>query len=163
MERRIPVENNTAMPIYVGSNMIPPGEIRDLPISQVPPHLRPPEPAAVVEEATPDPLTELLEHNVKTVVAALDSLSIEQIEKLGEMEQAGAARRGVLSAIAEKLLSAAGNPAADPVKAKALEISALTQEQFDALTEGERDNYLNAAKAALAVPAAKPDDEAPQE
>jgi hypothetical protein len=121
MERRIPVENNTAMPIYVGSNMIPPGETRDLPISQVPPHLRPPEPAAVEEVATSDPLTELLSHNVKTVVDSLDSMSIGDIEKLGEMEQAGSARKTVLSAIAEKLLSAAGNPVVDPVKAKAPE------------------------------------------
>lgn len=36
------------------------------------------------------------------------------------------------------------------VQAKALEMTGLSQDQFNALTEGEQNNYLNAAKAALA-------------
>jgi hypothetical protein len=43
-------------------------------------------------------------------------------------------------------------PAADPISAKALELSGLTQDQFSALTEGEQENYLNSAKAELATP-----------
>jgi hypothetical protein len=42
--------------------------------------------------------------------------------------------------------------AVDAVQTEALNLSGLTQEQFSALTEGEQGNYLNAAKAALAVP-----------
>lgn len=53
--------------------------------------------------------------------------------------------------MAKKQPAAASKPA-DPVAEKALELSAMTQEQFDALTEGEQGNYLNAAKATLAVP-----------
>lgn len=59
--------------------------------------------------------------------------------------------------MAKNQTKAAAKPAPTPdvdpaVAAKALEISLLTQEQFDALTEGEQGNYYNAAKAALAVP-----------
>lgn len=117
MERRIPVTNNTQMPIYVGSNMIPAGETRDLPESQVPAHHRPREEPPEPPAAPDDPYTTLLEHNVGTVVAALPAMSVEEIEKLGELEQLGQARKGVLSAIAEALLKRASNPAADAAPA----------------------------------------------
>ncbi|HQS59974.1 MAG: hypothetical protein B7Y56_03455 [Gallionellales bacterium 35-53-114] len=108
MEKRIPVTNNGAMMLYVGANMVPPGETRDFPESQVPHHLRP-APVEVKEETPADPLASLLDGNVPSVVAALPELSVEQLEKLGEMEQAGGKRKGVLNALAEALLTRAAN------------------------------------------------------
>jgi hypothetical protein len=148
---RIAIENKGQMPMYVAGQMIPGGETRHFDKTMVPREYWPKE-EEPAEEPAVDALAELLEHNVQTVVAALATLSREDLEKLGEMEQAGAARKGVLGPIAEKLLADATAPA-DPVMAKALEISTLTKEQFEALTEGEQGNYLNAAKAALAVAA----------
>jgi len=107
MEKRISVENNTKMGIYVGSNLVPPGETRDFPESMVPQHLRPKAEEAPVEKPVEDPLGEMLKGNVASVVALLPGMSAADIEKLGELEQAGQARKGVLSAIAEIQLSRA--------------------------------------------------------
>jgi hypothetical protein len=102
MEKRISVSNNTKMNLYVGSNIVPPGETRDFPESQVPHHLRPQEESPAKEPAAPaDPLAELLKGTVKEVVAVLKGMPLADIEKLGELEQAGQARKGVLSAIAD--------------------------------------------------------------
>lgn len=109
MEKRIPVTNNTSMNLYVGSNIVPPGETRDFFESQVPLHLRPVDQVEEAPVVVVDPLAELLDGNVASVVAALPELTTEQIEKLGEMEQAGGKRKGVLSALAEALLTRAAN------------------------------------------------------
>lgn len=103
---KIPVSNNTAMPIYVGAAMIPAGETRHFEEQDVPHHLRPVQEAAPVDEPV-DPLVTLLESNVGDVVAALPELSRADVERLGELEQAGQARKGVLSGIAENLLARA--------------------------------------------------------
>jgi len=102
---KIPVTNNTAMSIYVGSAMIPAGETRHFEEHEVPHHLRPKAEAAPVEQPVEDPLGELLKGNVQSVVEALDALSSDDIERLGELEQAGQARKGVLNAIADIQLS----------------------------------------------------------
>ena len=106
---RIPVENKTAMPIYVAGCMIPAGETRHFSKDQVPQQFWP---AAVAPVAPPqeDRIAALLEHNVGTVVAALPALSKEEIERLGELEQTGQARKGVLSVVAEVLLKSAAAP-----------------------------------------------------
>ena len=109
MEKRIPVTNNTKMNLYVGSNIVPPGETRDFPESQVPHHLRP---ATVEEEKVEvikDLLVELLLANVKDVTAALAGMATADVERLGELEQAGQNRKTLLSAIAEELLNRAAN------------------------------------------------------
>jgi len=104
---KIPVTNNTAMSIYVGSAMIPAGETRHFEEHEVPHHLRPKAEAAAVEQPVEDPLGEMLKGNVGSVVALLPGMTDADIEKLGELEQAGLARKGVLSAIAEIQLSRA--------------------------------------------------------
>ena len=104
---KIPVTNNTAMPIYVGSAMIPAGETRHFEEHEVPHHLRPKAEAVPVEQPVEDPLGEMLKGNVGSVVALLPAMTSADIEKLGELEQAGLARKGVLSAIAEIQLSRA--------------------------------------------------------
>ena len=101
---KIPVSNNSAMPIYVGAAMVPPGETRHFDEQDVPHHLRPAPVEAAKVEAPADPLAELLKGNVAAVVAALPDLADADVERLGELEQAGQARKGVLSAVAEALL-----------------------------------------------------------
>lgn len=101
---KIPVHNPTAMPIYVGAAMIPPGETRHFDEQDVPLHLRPAPVEAAPVAAPADPLAELLKGNVASVVAALADLPLADLERLGELERAGQARKGVLSAVAEELL-----------------------------------------------------------
>lgn len=109
MTPKIPVHNPGAMPMYVAGLMIPPGETRHFDADLVPLHLRPAAPAPVADEPQYDPLAELLEGNVKAVVTALPDLDDEDLARLGELEQArgDAARKGVLSAIAEETLTRA--------------------------------------------------------
>lgn len=118
MEKRIPVSNNTQMPIYVGSNMVPPGETRDFPESQVPPHLRP---VAQVAETAPapgndgDPLLELLDKPIKEITPLLAALTDDELTRLEAAENAGKTRSTLIAAIAEeKLQRAAGGTAGSP-------------------------------------------------
>lgn len=109
MEKRITVHNPTAMPIYVGSNMVPPGDTRDFPESQVPPHLR----TDHVEEAAPvtgpdTVLAALIRESVKEVLAKLPELSDADLALLIAMEELGQARKTLLDplnkALAERSL-----------------------------------------------------------
>ncbi len=106
---KIPVSNNTAMSLYVGAAMVPPGETRHFEESDVSHHLRPAKdetPAVVSKE---DPLAKLLQGNVKDIAAALPGMTMADIERLGELEQQGQARKGVLSAVSTALLDRAAN------------------------------------------------------
>lgn len=118
MEKRITVHNPTAMPIYVGSNMVPPGETRDFPESTVPPHLRPQDDAAPADApAASDPLADLLGGTVKAIVAALPTLPNENIARLEALESAAESpRKGLMAALAEEKLkrAAAQDPAGEP-------------------------------------------------
>lgn len=105
---KIPVTNNGKNHMPVGSYLVPPGETRHIEEAEVPHHLRPKKEEAK-EKLPDDPLALLLEGNVQTVVAGLPELTIEQLEKLGDMEQTGQKRKGVLSALAETLLNRAAN------------------------------------------------------
>lgn len=113
MQTKIPVTNNGAMAMYVAGLMIPPGETRHFNPDQVPDHLRPA--AAEPEPETPgDPLADLIKGTVKEIAAAIPGLSDEDLSRLGDLEQGegGAARKGVLSAIAEEILKRADAKAA---------------------------------------------------
>lgn len=108
--KKIPVHNKTAMPIYVGAAMVFPGETRHFDEHEVPHHLRPQEEAPAKKQAAPaDPLAGMLKGTVKEVTAGLDGLLTGDLEKLGELEQSGQARKGVLSVIADLLLTRAVN------------------------------------------------------
>lgn len=106
---KIPVSNTTAMPMYVGATMIPPGETFHFDEEVVPHHLRPAPAEEAAADVPLDPLADILSGTVPTITAALADLTIEQIERLGDLEQAGQARKGVLSAVSEVLLSRAGS------------------------------------------------------
>lgn len=113
----IPVTNNTAMPIYVGAEMVPAGETRLFHEWLVPEHLKPaPEaPAeAAAEDAPPDVVAELSEKPAKDVIAGIEALTDEQLERLGDLEQARGdkVRTTVLAAIAEANLKRAEAKAA---------------------------------------------------
>lgn len=126
--KRIPVTNNTAMPIYVGAAMIPAGETRIFNEDEVPPHLRSqPEPAAApapavdpaeaakkaAEEAEAALLAGIVAGNAKGAIEALGKLTDEQLARLEKLEQERAidgqpaARKTVLEAISEEMLKRA--------------------------------------------------------
>lgn len=108
MEPRISITNETAMPLYVGSNMVPAGETRDFPESQVPPHLRPAaEPQVAPDETSADLVAELVAGTVKSAIEQIPALSLADLERLGELEQTGQARVTLLSAISDELLKRA--------------------------------------------------------
>lgn len=132
---RIPVHNNTAMTIYVAGLMIPPGETRHFEEEQVPLHLRP---APVEQESEPaapaDPLAELLQGSIAKITPELAAMSTENLEQLGELEQQGQARKGLLGAIAEELLKRAS--AAD-LKTQLEAIPGLSDDDLKAQLEAE--------------------------
>ena len=109
MNEKVPVTNNTKMAIYVAGAMIPPGETRHFDFNQVPPEFRPAPQVEPEDETQFDPLAELIAHNVKDITAALPELSDEDLERLGDLEQAKGetARKSLLSAIAEAQLTRA--------------------------------------------------------
>lgn len=112
---RIPITNNTAMPIYVGSSMIPAGETRDFEENDVPLHLRP-APASVVLVTVPDPaaarqsaLAALLAQPEVEILIALPRVPDEDLTALEAIEKAAEKpRQGVLEALGAELLARAG-------------------------------------------------------
>lgn len=145
---KIPVHNNTAMPIYVGAAMIPPGETRHFDEHDVPHHLRTVEQAKeTVSQTNADPLAELLKGTIKDITAKLPGIPTEEIEKLGDLEQLGQARKGLLSAIAETLLERAAQ--ADMLA----KVAAFSDEDLAAALEAAKDDinidddYLSALEA----------------
>lgn len=114
MQTKIPVTNNGAMAMYVAGLMIPPGETRHFDADLVPLHLRPAAQEPEADKTQFDPLAELIEGTVKEVAAEIPALSDEDLSRLGELEQGkgDAARKGVLSAVAEEILKRADAKAA---------------------------------------------------
>jgi hypothetical protein len=106
--KKVPVTNNTQMPIYVGTTMIPAGETMHFDERDVPAHLLPPKAAEPAPEAPADPLEERLAKPVQAIVAEFGNLSTDQVEKLGDMERkADKPRKSLLAAIDEEVLNRA--------------------------------------------------------
>lgn len=158
MEKRISIANTTAMPIYVGSHMVPPGETRDFPESLVPPHLRP----ASVEEApvvADDPLVALLDENIKTIQAKLPDLADADIARLLEIESDGQSRKTLVEALSRMLaertldasMTAVLHGAEEDVLAALPDISnAEIERMIELETDGDkREAVLTAAAAEL--------------
>lgn len=105
---KIPVHNNTEMPIYVAGRMIPPGETRHFDPAQVPPEHRPTPPEeASVEQPPVDPLAVILEGNVNEVLAGIDALDADELSRLEQLEAEGKDRKTVLEAVAARRLTLA--------------------------------------------------------
>lgn len=109
---KIPVTNNTEMPIYVGAAMIPPGDTRHFDVDQVPHHLRPVAAAPVeIAPAASGLLVALLEKSVAHIKEEFHSLTLEELEQMGELEQFGQARKSLLSALADEIMKRDGDAA----------------------------------------------------
>lgn len=99
MNTKYPVTNNTAMPIYVGALMIPPGETRHFNLDQLPPEHRP-QAEVKAPEAPPDRLAEIADFKVDLILPLLADLNAEDLARLQLLETEGKARKTVLEAIA---------------------------------------------------------------
>lgn len=139
MEKQIPIHNDSANPIYVGTAMVAPGDTRVFNEADVPPHQRPDaqvddidvveSPAPVVVAGSDVALAgegsgghadndamlhALLEGSVASVNKQLGELSDADLERLGDLEQLGQRRITLLSAIAEAQLQRANAAEGEP-------------------------------------------------
>lgn len=127
---KIAIKNTGKNTMHVGTAMIPPGETRHVDVSYLPLHMQPKKPAAATAPSV-DPLNELLAGGVKSIIAAIPDLSINDLERLGELEQkkGDGARRTLLSAIGEALLERA-SATDDPMgKLSDEELAAMLEEE----------------------------------
>ena len=95
--KAIPYYNDSENAVWIGGQMIPPGCCRMVDAS-----LLPSDPVPAELEQENDPLAELLIGTVDAVLAKLPELSTEEVERLGELEQVGQQRKGILGPIAER-------------------------------------------------------------
>lgn len=98
--KKIPYHNTQNHAVFIGGVMVPSGETRLVDGS-----LLPPVPHQHPETVAADPLAELLKGKVDEITAQLEHLSLDELERLGDMEQTGQQRKGVLGAVAERLLA----------------------------------------------------------
>lgn len=138
---KVPVTNNSKMPIYVGSEMIPPGETRHFDVADVPAHLRPAAAEPEAEAVVVDPVEELSGKSAKDIIAAIPGLSDPQLEQLNTLEQARETPRStVLKAISEASLTRADldglseKPEAEIIAA----IAQLNEQQLEKLGDIEQ-------------------------
>ena len=141
MRKRISVTNNTAMVMFVASQMIQPGDTRDFDEDQVPEHLRPqggtnvvPDEDAVAAEAAENArlaqeAADAAEAEAKAVAkAAADAVEAERLKKEADEKAAAEALAG--KRIADIL---AGN--IESIKAS---LPALTDDEVVALETAEK-------------------------
>lgn len=124
---KIPYHNETDKHVHIGPVTISPGQTRDVEDSHVPGYKKAESKPA--ETGNADPLAELLKRTVKDVTAELSGMSTADVERLGELEQLGQQRKGILSAISDLLLTRAAN--ADMLA----KVAALTDEELAAAIE----------------------------
>ncbi|OWY40055.1 hypothetical protein CEK28_04790 [Xenophilus sp. AP218F] len=109
---KIPFYNDTDHYKTIGTQLIPPGEIREVDASLLPDFsagdlgLDDDAPAHIVDVLLAGPLNELL--------ATLPVLAREDLEQLGEREQQDGQRAEVLAAVAERLLALASAAQGEP-------------------------------------------------
>lgn len=104
-----PFTNTAKHVVFIGTTLVPPGETRFVDERLLASERSQSSGAA----QPPDPLTELLKKNVSGVIAGIEDLTIDDLEKLGDLEQLGQHRKGVLSAISERILSLSSNMQGD--------------------------------------------------
>lgn len=100
--KQIPYFNEAVTTIFIGGVMVPAGESRLVDARLVPQQ----------QSVAPDPervdiLAELLKGTVAEVLAKLSELTPDELGRLGELEQVGQARKGILGPIAETILATA--------------------------------------------------------
>lgn len=131
---KYPVTNNGNSLMFIGSTVIPPGETKHFPLDELPAEFRP-----AVQDAPPEnppnALDELLALSVNDIVAKFGVTKTEDLEKIGELEQAAEKpRKSLLTKIAEELLKRAADQDKADIIAK---IPLLNDEAFAALVEAE--------------------------
>ncbi len=131
------VENTTENTMFVGSQMIPPGEGRTVEVPDEPTGEKTEEPAPSLD----DRIKVILGGNVPGVLAELPTFSQEALDRAALLEKDGGNRKGVLNGIDAELLTRA---------------NARLQAEQDA----DRARQLEAAQAALATAKAALDAEA---
>lgn len=106
---KTPVYNPGPNTMYIAGRAIIAGETRLFDADQVPLHLHP----GYTPVAPPDPPPpvwsphELLQQPVKVVIAAIPTLTVEQLEQIEAAEAAGQQRKTLLTEVTAALLAAA--------------------------------------------------------
>ncbi len=133
---KVPYTNEGNTVVHIGNVTVMPGHTRDVEEHDIP-EFKSEVPA---EKEKTDQLAEFLLCKVPDVVASLQGLSLADIERMAELEQAGQNRKGVLSAIAETLLVRASQ--AELLK----KVETLSDEELGfALEEAKTDININPA------------------
>lgn len=111
--KKTPYFNDTDHMVFVGGVMVPPSETRLVDGSLIAAATA----AAEQNDNAPEKLdaneidreklAELLKNKQEDVLKALPDLNLAETEALGELEQVGQARKGILGAVAERLLASA--------------------------------------------------------
>lgn len=99
---KVPYQNDTDSPVHIGNVTIMPGNTRDVEETHIPGHKGK---EIATQDTQPHPLGDLLKGNVGVVAQALNGMAFEDVELLGELEQAGQARKTLLAAIATEILA----------------------------------------------------------
>lgn len=100
------VTNDGDSPMYVGGQMIPPGETKVIEDGDAPPEFRAPAPP-VEEEPAKDTLAEIAGFKADLILPLLADLSDEDLARLQGLESEGKARKTVLEGIAAEGLKRA--------------------------------------------------------
>lgn len=102
MLNQIPIHNAGTTNMHIGGVVIRPGATRMIDERLVPGHLKPATTDAGEEETADDPVANLLDLNVASIVAALPEFG--DLDALEAAETEGKARKGVLEGIAHERL-----------------------------------------------------------
>lgn len=98
--------NETKKFMHVGGVTIPPGETREVDAALLPDHTLD---DALEPDIPADPLVQLMAGSVATITVALPSLSDADLTRADELEQAGVARKSMLTALSAEILRRAAD------------------------------------------------------
>jgi len=140
--------NRFKHPVIIGNKTIAPGQSRPVESSDIPADLLPPDDAPAAP-AMINTLETLLEANVKTVVDSLSQMSDNQLSDLLALENAGAARKGVLAGIENEQLNRLTK--ADAIADLTARISGMGREELAAelTAAGSQQHLVDVVKAAM--------------
>ena len=130
----IPVINRGRTSRFVAGRLVPPGETRILPEEAVPADLRPGRgtPSEPAPDLEADPLLGLLDRPIKEIKPALEGLSIEDLRRLRDAEEAGNTRSTLMAFLDEEIMRQAAEAELSPFREELLQ---LGTEELEALKE----------------------------
>lgn len=131
-----PIHNPGPGPTWVNNVMIPEGETKVFEEAELPPHLRQPHEPKPLPTEPDDPLLELLDQPVATIVKAIEErdeqgkpvLSDDELIRLGEAEANGKTRKTLMKALDEERVTRAD----EAQKAEDLAVFAASLEDMPA-------------------------------